>query len=328
MECDQKATTKGTSDLEGLVYSVAYDLSRHEDGPRQKIGVMYHANLKDEPRVIAIRPYTIEAVEWVPDQGLYYTSKNDVWQLWDSQGTEIDRHIKKGKEVICVLAWVPGFGLCNAGKEGKIRRSVDEKGRPSGGVIAERPGRVYSLLWVPNHGLFDAGCTPKYHQIRKCLDKNTNKTDELIAERLAWKRMNGESSYSLPTLCWAQGIGLLDNGNRTSMENIPLVRYLDEHGNRCAEFLAIKEGDIAYVDAYKYAHTCSLWRHKFGIDHLIKTRSVMAWAQVPGQGLLYAADYDIHRFIDENEQVVEEENPVLRTYPHEVSAMTWIGDTK
>jgi len=325
MKSDNDATAKVESDLEGLVYSVMYDLSRFEYGPIQQIGVMYHTDFKGKPRVIAIRPYPIEAVQWVPDKGLYYTCKNDVWHLWDSQGKEIDRHIQKGKEPVCVLAWVPGFGLCSAGREGVIRRSTNEKGLPSIGVIAERPGRVYSLLWIPERGLFDAGCRPEYHQIRKCLDKDANKTDELVAERLGAKSYRtGDYSWSLPTLCWAPTIGLLDNGGFFDPDK-SLVRYLDETGNKCSELLAIKEGNLAYVDAFKYENTCRLGRHQFGIDHPITTaEEILDWAEIPGQGLLYAGKSGIYKLLDEKGTLVEDKKPVISTHPHQAIAMTGI----
>lgn len=325
-------SNKEIPELEGLVYSILYDLSKFEEGPRQQIGVLYHTNFKDIPRVIAIRPHAIEALEWVAGQGLYYTSKNDVWKLWDSEGNEIDRHIQKGKAPICALAWIPGLGLCNAGREGIIRRSTDENGNPSGGIIAERSGRVYSLLWIPNRGLFDAGCSSEYHQIRKCLDKSANKIDEFIAERIGWQQHNGEISYSLPTLFWIPEIGLLDNGGFLDQDdglyshNQTLIRYLDETGNQCTELLAINEGDLAYVDAVKYKNTCRLYRHQFGIKHLLRTGVIFDWIQIPDQCLFYADDDGIHKFLNTEGIVVANEIPDIRTHPHKTIAMTWINN--
>lgn len=326
--------------LEGLIYAVAYDLSKFEDGPKERIGVIYHTNLTEKPRVIAIRPHIIHSVAWVPDQGLYYASKKGVWQLLDSKGNEIDRYIAKRKADVYNLSWIPDYGLCDAGEDGQIHRCLDKNGKYADTKIIERPGPVRSLLWVPDKGLFDAGTDSGYNQIRKCLDADKNKVDELIAERIKTQmHLPPESPKefaSTPTLCWVSGIGLLDNGfidgginignaplfQKSSQHPLTLIRYLSEEGIKCTDLLAMRDDNLYVVKPEHYS--CFLHRDYQLLENL---GGVYAWASVPNIGLLYTniGGCDIHKFLDENGTMIKDTNPIIKTHPHCVTAMTWVS---
>ena len=287
------------------------------EGPPYNLGVVYHSNLKDKPRIIAVKPFALDSLLWVKGQGLYYADNHTIRKFVDGEN---DEWIGTGRDLhVNCLAWIPDYGLCCGTHDGEILRCTNENNEWCGeSLITKRAGSIMSLIWIPEQGLFDAGSDVKYNQIRKCLDKGKNKVDELIAERVE----NKEKIDPLPTLHWIPEVGLIDKGEGHYDRSYDLVRYLNQDGNKCNELIAIKDKKLFFVD--KKSHpSCTLFRLNY---ELLGTRSIMAFASVPKLGLLFTDHKNgIYKLLDDKGNLDKSSKPIINTWPHEVSSMAWIN---